>query len=251
MDDSRGVRGCQASGELPGDLDGLSTAKMPDPSQQRGEILPGDVLHRQVQTALRLADVVDAADVRMRDLARHANLASQVVSGVLVRSQYGQELERDGLTELEVVRAVDLAHAASAERRDDAEATGEDGARGESFTTGRTADSLVNPFFGVHRGVGRDARRDGGDRIICQRSDEGRQFRLPGEQRLEFVFQRLISGTLALHVGEAVRVWQFERREVDSRNLVRPVLGGHTDMPLCWSAGAIERLGSVTPRHHT
>ena len=51
MDDTSRVRGRQPRGELARDLDRLSTAKRPDPSQQRGEILPGDVLHRQVQAA--------------------------------------------------------------------------------------------------------------------------------------------------------------------------------------------------------
>ena len=56
----------------------------------------------------------------------------------IVRDVVGQELEGDRLSELEVVGAVDLAHAAAPERRDDAEAAGEDGARREAAPVGRS-----------------------------------------------------------------------------------------------------------------
>ena len=50
----------------------------------------------------------------------------------IVRELIGKALEGDGLPELQIVSAVDLAHAAAAERRDDAEARGEPRAGRES-----------------------------------------------------------------------------------------------------------------------
>ena len=83
--------------------------------------------------SLDLADVVDAADVRMRDLARDPDLGVESGEPIgLVRHRVGQELERDGLAELEVVRAVDLAHAAAPEQSSDAVSIDQERARGES-----------------------------------------------------------------------------------------------------------------------
>jgi hypothetical protein len=42
-----------------------------------------------------------------------------------------EELQRDGLPELEIVRAMDLAHPVAPDQRDDAIATAENGSRGE------------------------------------------------------------------------------------------------------------------------
>ena len=76
--------------------------------------------------AAGFADVVHAAHVRMGDLPREPNFlveARQPVGamGDLLR----QELESDGLAELQVVGAIDLAHAAAAQQADDAVAAGE------------------------------------------------------------------------------------------------------------------------------
>jgi hypothetical protein len=63
----------------------------------------------------------------MRDGAGDAHLVVELrqASG-MAGEILGQQLQRDGLSELEVVGAVDLAHAALAERCDDAEAAGEE-----------------------------------------------------------------------------------------------------------------------------
>ena len=80
--------------------------------------------------ALGLADVVHAADVGMRDPARDAHFVAEALER---RSSsvcgFGQELQRDGLAQPEVVGAIDLAHAAAAQQRDHAIAFGDDQAR--------------------------------------------------------------------------------------------------------------------------
>ena len=86
------------------------------------------------------ADVVDAADVAVRHLTRRADFVVELreadgVAGHLLR----QELQRDRLTEAEVVGAIHLAHAAAAEQSDDAIAIGEDGAAGEAAVAGLAA----------------------------------------------------------------------------------------------------------------
>ena len=114
------MRGGDARAELPRDLERLVAVEVADPLQERGEVLAVDVLHAQEVLAFDLVDVVDAADVRVRDLPREADL------GVEAREEPGvggdrlrEELQGDGLAELQVVGAVDLAHPAAAEEADD------------------------------------------------------------------------------------------------------------------------------------
>ncbi len=81
--------------------------------------------------AAGLADVVDAADVGVRHLSGvpHFRMEALEESGVLLQLP-GEELERHRLAELQVVRAIDLAHAAPPEQTRDAVAVGQDLARG-------------------------------------------------------------------------------------------------------------------------
>ena len=118
----------------------LSCGSRPIALQQPGEILAVDVLHRQEDAAVGLADVVDAADVAVRHLARDAHLV------VELRERCGslgdgrrQELQRDRLAEREVVGAVDLAHAAAADQADDAVALGQQRAGGDRLAGGSRA----------------------------------------------------------------------------------------------------------------
>ncbi len=75
----------------------------------------------------------------MRDLARDADLIVETGQrGGIARGHFGQELERDFLPEREVVRAIDFAHAAAAEERDDAITTGEQRAGQEAAFGQRT-----------------------------------------------------------------------------------------------------------------
>ena len=70
--------------------------------------------------AVDLVDVVDAADVRVGDLARHPHFGMELrqARGIAI-DVGGQELERDRLSELQIVGAVDLAHPAAADAPDD------------------------------------------------------------------------------------------------------------------------------------
>ena len=95
----------------------LSCGSRPMRRSRETEVLAVDVLHRQKGMSLDLADVVDAADVRVGDLARDANLGAESRElAVAGGDRVGQELQRDRLAEDEVIRAVDLAHPATAEQ---------------------------------------------------------------------------------------------------------------------------------------
>ena len=59
------VRGREPGADLPRDLERLVLGQPADAPQRRGEIFAVDVLHRQEEMSVRLADVVHAADVRV------------------------------------------------------------------------------------------------------------------------------------------------------------------------------------------
>ena len=121
MQDSLFVRRRQPRAQFAGDLDTLVGGKAADPANQRRQILPVHVFHRKEHLAFDLAEIVNAADVGMRNLARDANFVAEArQSGFIAGDALGQKLERDWLLERQVVGAVDLAHSAFAEQRDDA-----------------------------------------------------------------------------------------------------------------------------------
>ena len=131
----------KARAELPRDLDPFVDRQPADALQQRRQILAVDVLHRQIKISVRLADVVDAADVGVCELTREAHLVAQPRTRALIESHrlrvvsgFGwtrEKLQRDWLPQLEIVGAVHFAHPAATESRDDAEATGKERAGSE------------------------------------------------------------------------------------------------------------------------
>src|SRR5215510_8246595 len=84
------------------------------------EGLPFDILHRDEAHALRLADFVNVRDIRVVERRGGSGFATEPpyplpISRHLVR----QYLERDGAVEFCVAGAVDLAHPAFAQERND------------------------------------------------------------------------------------------------------------------------------------
>ena len=115
------VSGTQASAELPGDLQPLLRRQATDAAQERSQILSVDELHREEMTTLDLAHIVDAADVRMRNLPGDPNLVEEPPQAArLPLERAGQELERDRLAQLKVVGTIDLAHPAAPDEGHDA-----------------------------------------------------------------------------------------------------------------------------------
>ena len=75
--------------------------------------------------AFDLADIVNAADVRMRHLTRKPDLITKALnrSGITTE-ELGKKLERHRLPQREVVGAIHLTHSAFAEEGDDAISAG-------------------------------------------------------------------------------------------------------------------------------
>src|SRR5262249_18156104 len=78
-------------------------------------------LHRDERPALVLVHVEDRADVRVLERGGGPRFAAQPLEGLGVTPELvRQELERDAAAELQVLGLVDDAHAAAAQRREDA-----------------------------------------------------------------------------------------------------------------------------------
>ena len=111
------------------------------------EVFAIDVLHGEECLTIDVADVVDAAYVGMRDLTRDPDFIAKAFEQAFIAGRLiGQKLQRNGLSESEIVGAVHLAHAASAEQCDDAVARCHQPARKEA--------SFVQQVFGGTRRPG-------------------------------------------------------------------------------------------------
>ena len=131
VNDAAVVRRREARAELPRDVDGLVRGEPADAPDQRGEVLAVDVLHREEAAAVRLADVVHAADVRVRHLPRDAELVVELREAGRRGAADWQKLQRNRLVEREIVGPVDFTHAAPAEERDQPIASGDNRAGDE------------------------------------------------------------------------------------------------------------------------
>jgi hypothetical protein len=160
VQNARVVRGGEAGANLPGDLDGLVFGQPAESLEHRRQLFTLHVLHRDEVQALGLADVVNAADVAVRYLARDPHLAVEARErGAVERELLGQKLQGHGLFELEVVGAVNLAHPAAAEQSDDAVAFVEHRAGDEARVVNRGVMNREGA-----RGARRAARRGGARR---------------------------------------------------------------------------------------
>ena len=82
------------------------------------------VLHHDEHAAIGVADLVDLADERMIERGSGQRLATETRARDVVRLRRGrQQLHRDAALETCVFRKKHFAHAAGAERRQDAVAT--------------------------------------------------------------------------------------------------------------------------------
>ena len=159
------MSGREARADLPRDLDRTVLRKASDALQQRSEIFTVDVLHREKRVAVGFIDVVDAAHVGMRDLARHAHFGVQLrePGGIAVDIR-GEKLEGDRLSELQIIGAINLAHAALAEPAKHSIPSAENGAGLEASVIDRAGACQPARRGRDGGGAGR------GDRARCGRA---------------------------------------------------------------------------------
>ena len=111
MDEPAPVRRVERVGDLPAERDDPRRLEHPLRPQERPEVRPVDVAHRDEQAAVDLTGLVDRDHVRMVERRREPRLAKQPLAEALVVGELGgEELERDRPVEAGVAGAVDLAH---------------------------------------------------------------------------------------------------------------------------------------------
>jgi hypothetical protein len=109
--------------ELNPDVADLFGRKPTDAPQRGSKVGACNVLHGEKRLAIRLTDVEDAADTRMRDLPGQANFLQEPRAGIA--STREQELERNLDIERQIAREVDFPHGTPAEQDADAVTIGE------------------------------------------------------------------------------------------------------------------------------
>ena len=111
----------KSGAEMARDVERFVGRKPSDAAQQRSEILAVDILHGEKCLAVDLAHVIHAANIGMGHSPRHSHFVAKAFEQPLIAGGFvGKKLHRDGLAERQIVRAVDLAHAAFAQQSDDA-----------------------------------------------------------------------------------------------------------------------------------
>ena len=107
------MRSRQSGAELARDLHRFVVWQPADPPQQRGQILAVDIFHRQEKLALHFTQVVNTADIGMRYQAGHTDFIAEPADGIgIARQRHRQKLQGHRLAEGQIVRTVDLSHAA-------------------------------------------------------------------------------------------------------------------------------------------
>src|SRR5206468_1046676 len=110
MNESEVVRGGESGANLSRQLQRLVLRQSTDAPQQRRQFFALDEFHRKKMAAIDFADVVNAADVLVRNLPRHAHFAMKARErGSVTQQMIGEKLERDWLREFQIVGAIDFA----------------------------------------------------------------------------------------------------------------------------------------------
>ena len=119
MDDAFFMRGFQRLGNLTRHGEGLLDRHRTT-LQPVGERFPLDQLHDEEVTPVGLLHAMKRGDVRMIERGEHPRLAREPGDAVGVEDEIlGQHLDGHAASELRVASAIDLAHAAGAERGGD------------------------------------------------------------------------------------------------------------------------------------
>ena len=141
VDDPELVRGLAPERDLAQDRDRARLREKALGLDDRPEVLPRDILHRDVREVTAHPEVVNARDVRVLDLAVQVDLALEPLEELLVvrLPVRGEDLDRDDLLEVEILRLEDNPHAPAADRLEPAVA-------GESF------EELLPEALEVHGG---------------------------------------------------------------------------------------------------
>ena len=119
MHDAALVRGGESVGDFAGDAQNIFQRHRAV-GGELAKIASFDELHGDVRDRIAAPDVVDRDDARMIQRRCRARFELEAAEMITARRQLGREnFQRDVALELRIARAINLAHAAGADRRDD------------------------------------------------------------------------------------------------------------------------------------
>ena len=144
VDEPLRVRGVERVGDLRGDRDRARRLERALATQQRLQVGPVDVAHRDEEAAVGLARLVDRDDVRVVEARGEPRLAEHpLAEPFVVGEALAQQLQGDRALEPHVERAVHLAHAAAPGKSADLVAGDELTRRNPSFYCHRPSRVVV------------------------------------------------------------------------------------------------------------
>ena len=116
MDDALIMRRLQPLADLPEDVDDARQRQASFASQQGREVLTIDILHRQELDAAGFAEVVNAQDVFVSDVAGELDLALESIEDRRMAGEIeADHFQGDVAVELAIAREINLTHTALAE----------------------------------------------------------------------------------------------------------------------------------------
>lgn len=97
----------KARAQFARDLDRFISRQASDAAQQGTKVLAVHVFHRKEREAVYFADIVNPADVGVRNLVRDPHLGMEAREQLLIfRGGRRQKFKRDRLPELQIARAI-------------------------------------------------------------------------------------------------------------------------------------------------
>src|ERR1700721_154344 len=116
MDDALGMGAIEGATDLLHHRNGIFRREFPLPPQYGSKVFPVDELHADEANALGLAEVEDADDVLMRDVAGENQLLLKALQDCRIGSQFrADDLKRNKPVKLAITGLIDRPHAPLAE----------------------------------------------------------------------------------------------------------------------------------------
>jgi hypothetical protein len=114
MQQSAIMRRSEPSADLVSGFQSLVGGQASDSPQQRGKVLAIDVFHGEKVLAFHFPDVVNTANIRMRDLAGvpHLSMESGESRGIILERGW-KKLKGYNIPKFEILSAIDFSHSAT------------------------------------------------------------------------------------------------------------------------------------------
>jgi hypothetical protein len=108
-----GVSRGQSRAELSRNFQRFVGREPADAPQKGSQVFAIDILHGEKRVPVDLPDVINAANIGMRNSPCHSHFVAKAFQQSLIAGGFvGKKLHSDRLSERQIIRTIDLAHAA-------------------------------------------------------------------------------------------------------------------------------------------